>query len=246
MGPAVRPQDSRRGSRAPGLHDAGGVWEAREALPRVDGGVMGSMASAQGRRRRLRALPPLPLHPPSGAPPGTDTPVQGTPLLGTSLHLCPHHAARQPGAIPGSLVQSIAIPPRPSFSGLNFSRFAFAIPTPAGTGLGTAKLPRPMSVLWGRGWRGMDGGEIHTIPYPCLPCLSTAQSRPIIPIELHNCGPPDGGVRQRPSIMFLFNLGEPLDLVSLVPLSHQSINNTSNPASNHSPSTIPDLPQQCP
>lgn len=180
---------------------AGGVWEAREALPRADGGVMGSMAPAQGRRRRLRALPP----PPSGAP-------LTRPSRGRRCWEPPSIFARimQLGSLAPSLAawrRASRFHPRPSCSGLNFSRFALAIPTPAGAGLGTAKLPRPMSVLWGGLGGGMDGGEIHTTPYPCLPCLSTAQSRPIIPIELHNCGPPYGGVRQRAGIMFLFNLG---------------------------------------
>lgn len=74
-----------------GLHDAGGVWEAREALPRVDGGVMGSMAPAQDRRRRLLALPRRS---------ATDTPARDAVawnLSVPSIFPCPHHAARQPG-----------------------------------------------------------------------------------------------------------------------------------------------------
>lgn len=49
-------------------------------------------------------------------------------------------------------------------SGLNFSRFALAIPTPAGAGLGTAKLPRPMSVLWGGDGGGWTAGECTPSP----------------------------------------------------------------------------------
>lgn len=55
-------------------------------------------------------------------------------------------------------------------SGLNFSRFALAIPTPAGAGLGTAKLPRPMSVLWGGdGGDGRRGNSHHPLPVSTVP-----------------------------------------------------------------------------
>lgn len=168
--------DGRRGRR---LDGGGGGW-AQPSGPKTRVGGAGLQGCTTQRRRRLGGT--------GGSPSGrwrrdgldgvgdgcgrspqrsaTDTPVhvQGTPLLGTSLHLCPHHAARQPGSIPGSLVQSIAIPPRPSLSGLNFSRFALAIPTPAGTGLGTAKLPRPMPVLWGGDGGGWTAGKFTPSP----------------------------------------------------------------------------------
>lgn len=213
-----------RGRMGAGGGDGGGGGWAQPSGPKTQ--VGGAAGLHDLRRRRLGGTGGSPSgrwrrDGLDGAGAGLSATVAGAPPSGAPLTR-PSRGRRcwEPPSIfarimqLGSLAPSLAawrrasrFHPRPSCSGLNFSRFALAIPTPAGAGLGTAKLPRPMSVLWGGLGGGMDGGEIHTTPYPCLPCLSTAQSRPIIPIELHNCGPPYGGVRQRAGIMFLFNLG---------------------------------------
>lgn len=144
---------------------AGGVWEAREALPRADGGVMGSMAPAQGRRRRLRALPP----PPQRS--ATDTPVQGTPLLGASLHLCPHHAARQPGSIPGSLAQSIAIPPTTELLRAKFLPLRPCHPHSRGRWSGDSQAAATNVRTMGRSGRGdgRRGNSHHPLPVSTVP-----------------------------------------------------------------------------
>jgi hypothetical protein len=200
------------------------------------------MVSAQDRRRRLRALP-------RGGAPLTRRP--GTLLLETSQ--CPpsfHARIMQLGSLvgsPGILAQSIHRDSTTTCLGRLGPLRAKFLP------LRPRHPPLPRAQVWGQPscrdkrpyyGEGMDGGEIHTTPYPSLPRLSTAQSRPIIPIELHHCGPPYGGVRQDPASCFYltWRASRPSRLPR--PLS-QSIN---NPASNHySSPAIPEsrLPLQC-
>lgn len=151
---------------AAGLHD----------LRRRRLGGTGGSPSGRWRRDGLDGAGAGPSATVAGAPPSpqrsaTDTPVQGTPLLGTSLHLCPHHAARQPGSIPGSLAQSIAIPPTTELLRAKFLPRRPRHPHSRGRWSGDSQAAATNVRTMGKSGRGdgRRGNSHHPLPVSTVP-----------------------------------------------------------------------------